>query len=225
MDSDLRKVIQALYVPLLLVLLIIIMHVLRLYDIIGFKYLALIPMEVEGLSGIVLMVFGHKDWDHLISNIIPLLLFAWALFYYYREFSLKALFLMWFIAGLWLWFFAQDGRHVGASGLVYALATFHITSAWLRRVFRLMAFAMLVIFLYGGMIWGFFPELFPEQNISWEGHLTGALAGITVAVYFRKRGLQKPVLEDDDEDEDEDEEIIRLWYEYQEGKKEDLNSE
>ena len=62
---------------------------------------------------------------------------------------------------------------------------------------------MLVAFLYGGLIWGIFPQLFPNQPISWESHLMGLLAGLVLAIYFRKQGPQRKSW-DWGEEEDED---------------------
>lgn len=165
------------------------------------------PHHFDTIWGIATTIFVHGNLSHIISNSIPFLILGWALFYYYPEFALKSLVMMWLTTGLWVWFFGRDSYHIGASGLVYALAFFHIMSALLRRVFGLLAFAMLVIFLYGGMIWGFFPELFPTQNISWESHLMGAIAGVVYAVYFRKSGVQRKSYFDDDDDEEEDDEF------------------
>ena len=70
---------------------------------------------------------------------------------------------------------------------------------------RLTAFSMLIIFLYGSMLWGFFPEFFPKENISWQGHLMGAIVGVIFALFFYK---QAPTSEEffTDEDENDDEE-------------------
>jgi membrane associated rhomboid family serine protease len=210
MDLELRKILKALPIPVLMVVSMIALFIATQMNWIDLRYLAIQPMHAEGLKGTVLSVFGHADIQHLISNSIPMLLLAWALFYYYKEFAWKGFILMWLLSGFWVWFTARNSYHVGASGLVYALASFHILSALLRRVFRLMAFAMLVIFLYGGMIWGFFPEFFPERSISWEGHLMGAVAGIIVAIYYRNQGMQRP----DPFEEEEEEEEIPIWYHY-----------
>ncbi len=205
MDSELRKIIRAGRIPLILSVLIGLGFLLTETHLVSLRFFSVYPLKMSGLQGIGLSVFGHSDAGHLISNLIPIFILTWALYYYYREFAHKSLILMWLLSGLWVWLFARNSYHVGASGLVYALAFFHVTSALLRRVYSLMAFAALIFFLYGGMVWGFFPELFPEKNISWESHLMGAIAGVVVAWYYRKSGVQRPVIEEDDEDTPE-------WY-------------
>ena len=111
----------------------------------------------------------------------------------------------WLVTGLWVWIFAKDtGIHIGASGIVYALATFHFTGGILRREPRMMAFSLLVVFLYGGLVWGISPTFFPGKNISWESHLLGGLAGTLLAFAYRGEGPQRAVYHwDEDEDENE----------------------
>ena len=206
MDNELKHIIRTLFWPILF--LAVIWFVFLLQHIIPFDpaILGIHPHHADGLLGIVTTIFVHHNLGHIVSNSIPFLILTWALFYYYSEFAFESLILMWLTTGLWVWFFARENYHIGASGLVYALAFFHVTSAILRRVFGLLAFAMLVIFLYGGMIWGFFPELFPLKNISWESHLMGAIAGVVFAVYYRKKGIQRKSIFDDEDDEDDEEE-------------------
>lgn len=80
-----------------------------------------------------------------------------------------------------------------------------MTSGILKREPRILAFSLLVVFLYGSLIWGIFPDFLPEKNISWESHLLGLLAGIILAFFFRKLGPQRKEYQWDDEPEvDED---------------------
>ena len=47
---------------------------------------------------------------------------------------------------------------------------------------------MIVVFIYGGMVWGIFPR---EEHISWEGHLFGAFNGLFWALYYKDEGPQR----------------------------------
>jgi len=68
-----------------------------------------------------------------------------------------------------------------------------------------MAITLLIAFLYGGMVWGVFPQFFPRERISWESHLMGLLAGLILAIYYRKAGPQRIIFEwEDEEDENDD---------------------
>lgn len=69
----------------------------------------------------------------------------------------------------------------------------------------LIVIALIMVFLYGSFIWGMIPSLAIPQNISWEGHLSGAIIGVLLAFFLRKEGPQKEVYHwDDDEDDDRD---------------------
>lgn len=205
MEQDLKSLLKALVWPVFLWLAMLVIFLLQEFYDLDFRILAVHPQHIDGLLGILGSPFLHLNWGHIFSNSIPFLVLGWALFFFYKEFAFKALFWMWVSTGFWVWIFASPGYHLGASGVVYALAFFHISSGIIRKVYGLLAFGMLVIFLYGGLIWGFFPELFPKERISWESHLMGAIAGIAFAIYYRKSGIQKEEKFWDDEEDDEDE--------------------
>ena len=164
------------------------------------------PLRASGLAGIVTAPLLHADVAHLFANSVPLLILGALLFYFYREIVWKTILMIWLITGIWVWVFARGtGVHVGASGVVYGIAAFLFFSGIIRQEKGLMVITLLVTFLYGGMIWGIFPELFPNQPISWESHLMGLLSGTILAFYFRKQGPQKKEWDWGDEDEDDDE--------------------
>jgi hypothetical protein len=46
-----------------------------------------------------------------------------------------------------------------------------------------------VVFLYGSLIWGLLPF---DYDVSWEGHLSGAVVGIVLAILYRDQGPERP---------------------------------
>jgi membrane associated rhomboid family serine protease len=160
------------------------------------------PQTLKGLPGILISPFAHSDLRHLFNNSLPILFLGTGLFYFYGVVAPRVFFLNWIISGLLLWVAGREAWHIGASGLVYGLVFFLFFSGIIRRHFRLMALSLLVVFLYGSMVWGMFP--FMPSHISWESHMLGAVSGIFLAVWYRHEGPQPPVYEWLDEDENDD---------------------
>lgn len=157
------------------------------------KQYGLQPLEPAGLAGIFTMPLLHADWGHLISNTPAMLLLIFGLFLFYKRGAWRILLYLYMLSGLLTWLMGRSAMHIGASGLVYALAAFHFVSGVMKKSYRQRAFALLVAFLYGGFVWAFFPALYAGTSVSWEGHLSGLLAGIAFAFYFRDEGPEPPV--------------------------------
>lgn len=160
------------------------------------------PLTLRGLPGILTAPFIHSGYNHLVSNTIPFFILLFALVYYYRSLSYRIFFQMYLLAGICVWLAARPSWHIGASGVVYALAAFHFVSGIIRNDLRLLVLAIVVVFLYGGMVWGVLP-LKPE--VSWESHLWGALSGILLAIYYRRYRIpRKPFDWEEESPEEED---------------------
>jgi membrane associated rhomboid family serine protease len=186
-----------------------IVHIVSAIFSLHLQQYGLQPLEKEGLSGIFTMPFLHADWDHLISNTPPLIALIGGLFLFYKRVAWRILLYLYIISGLLTWFMGRNSMHIGASGLVYALAAFHFVSGLIKKERRQRAFALLVSFLYGGFVWAFFLTLYIGTSISWEGHLSGLLTGILFAFYYRREGPQPPInpfLEEEEEEEESNEE-------------------
>ena len=193
--------------PSLFVIAIWLVKFVELIFKINLSEYGLQPLHLRGLAGIVTCPFLHEGFSHLFANSIPLFLLSGLLFYFYKEIAWRILLLIYLMTGLWVWFLARpDSIHIGASGVVYGLAAFLFFSGIIRRETRLMAITLLTAFLYGGMVWGIFPQFFPMKQISWESHLMGLLAGLILAIYYRKSGPQRKKYEWEDEDDDNHEE-------------------
>lgn len=173
------------------VMFIILLWLVKMVEIV-FDYplynLGVYPRHVKGIVGVFTAPLIHADFSHLISNSIPLFVLGSGLFYYYRTVAYKIFFLILFATGFWVWVSARPSYHIGASGVVYGLASFMFVSGAIKKNMSLAAFALVVVFLYGNMIWGVLPVL---PHISWESHLMGAIAGVVMAIYYKEFGPQK----------------------------------
>lgn len=223
MDFEVRRFFISLVFPGLLLLLIWIVFVLDQSLGLELHFHGLYPRKISGLQGILFSPLIHADFKHIMANSIPLLVLGTGLFYFYRDLAIRVFLLSYFMTGLYVWLAAREAYHIGASGLIYSLVGFMFLSGVLRRHMGLMAISLIIVFQYGSMIWGIFPM---EERISWESHLMGLVAGMTLAVIYRKLGPQKGELPwssardtPDINVYPEDEETGLPWYEYEiEGK-------
>jgi len=171
----------------------------------GFKFskFGVYPQTLSGLRGVVLSPFLHGDIQHLYHNTIPLFVLSMALFYFYKPIAWKVLFWGIFLSGFLTWCIGRPSYHIGASGLIYVLVSFTFFKGVFAKHYRLIALSLLVVFLYGSMIWYTLPI---EEGISWEGHLSGLITGLLFALIFKKH-IAKPkkyVWEEEHYNEDDD---------------------
>lgn len=144
----------------------------------------LYPREAKGLLGILSMPLLHGDWQHVFDNSTAVLLLGWCLLYFYPRVAGRVVLLTWIAGGVGVWLIGRAGSpHIGISGVIYGVAAFLFTSGLLRGQRTLMALSLIVVFLYGSLVWGILPLV---QGMSWEGHLCGAFVGLVLAFVNRK---------------------------------------
>jgi membrane associated rhomboid family serine protease len=108
------------------------------------------------------------------------------------------------VGGIGTWFFGGVGtNHIGASGLVFGYFGFLLARAIVERSLPAISAAMVVVMLYGSLIWGIFPLV---QGVSWQMHFFGMVGGILAAWYLP---LAKPELEAWEDDGD-DSSLLRI---------------
>jgi membrane associated rhomboid family serine protease len=174
----------------------------------SFVRFGVFPQKIQGIIGILTAPLIHADIKHLADNSVPVFVLSLAIFYFYREISYKIFFIIYFVSGLLVWIVGRDAYHIGASGLVYGFASFLFFSGVLRKNVNLLAISLLVIFLYGSLIWGILPY---DYQISWESHLMGGLTGIVLAYFYRDQGPERKHYSwEDDEENDNQVEVGNL---------------
>ncbi|HYC83715.1 MAG TPA: rhomboid family intramembrane serine protease [Chryseosolibacter sp.] len=140
----------------------------------------IIPRTGIGLIGILTAPLLHGSLDHLLSNTLPLLFLGSVLFFFYYPIGATVFFRSYFWTNVMVWLFGRsDSSHIGASGVVYGLAFFLIFFGIFRRDFLSIVISVVVILLYGGVMYGVLPT---DPRVSWESHFAGALVGIYTAI-------------------------------------------
>jgi membrane associated rhomboid family serine protease len=188
------KLIIPLTFPLVLWAIYLITYLL---DIPTYK-LGILPRNISGLIGIFTSPLIHGSFSHLISNTAPLIFMGVGIFYFYPKVAYKVFVIIYLGTGLLVWIFAREVYHIGASGIIYGFVSFLFFSGIFRKDNRSIALALVVIFLYGGLIWGVLPV---ERGVSWESHLSGAIVGVIAAFIFRKVDPPKRYEWEDEESE------------------------
>ncbi len=203
MNQDRKKFFGSLAIPALLVTLMWVVKVAEMAFSIDLSPWGLKPLNTQGLIGVLTMPFLHGSWEHLLTNTPAVLVLGTALYYCYPTLANPVMLVSWLASGLLTWCIGSPGSvHVGASALIYSLNLFLIVSGFIRRNRQLIVISLIMVFLYGSFIWGMIPAFAKLQHISWEGHLSGAIVGVILALLLRKKGPQKEEHLWDDEDED-----------------------
>lgn len=137
------------------------------------------PRDADGLIGIVTAPFLHLGFGHLISNTIPLVTMglAIALAGAVRVIAVTAIVAA--VSGVGTWIAAPENSvTIGASGVVFGYATYLVSRGVFTRRLVDLGVGLVVIVFWGGALLG---GLLPEQGISWQGHLFGAIGGVVAA--------------------------------------------
>lgn len=197
-----KKLRLSMLIPGVFVFLMWLVKIIEVLFDLDLSRFGIYPFSLQGLPGIMFSPFIHANFGHLFNNSLPLFFLGTALFYFYSEIAVKVSLLTYFLTGLLVWLAGRNAWHIGASGLIYGLASFLFFSGIIRKYFRLVALSLLIVFLYGSMVWGIFPNIY--KDVSWESHMLGFISGILLAVIYRNEGPRQPVIEWPDEDEETD---------------------
>lgn len=207
MRKEEKLLLQNFIPPLLFVMLLWIIKGVEINFHLQFSKYGLLPRNIDALTGIITFPLVHGDWQHLISNSAGLLVLGFLLFTFHREIAYRVVIQIWLLHGIWLWLGGRTTYHIGASGIIYGLAAFLFFTGVFKKEKSTMTISLLVVFLYGSMVWGLMPFL---QGISWEGHLFGGAAGLLMAWYYRETGVQRLVYDWEIEEEEHE---VEYWKE------------
>ncbi len=166
----------------------------------------IVSRSLPGLIGVLTAPLLHVSWPHLLSNLVPLLIFGFLiLFGGVRQFIAVTV-LVWLLAGLGVWLVGPAHTvTVGASGLVFGWLAYLVTRGVFTRSIGQIAVGLVLLVIWGGVFWTGIvkvavADISQAVTISWQGHLFGAIGGVLAAFLVarsdgpRTRKQAKPAL-------------------------------
>jgi membrane associated rhomboid family serine protease len=135
--------------------------------------------ELDGLDGVIWAPLLHLGWEHLFSNTVPVLIFAFLAMAGGIGQWVAVTATIWILGGLGVWLMGPSNTiTIGASGLAFGWLAYLLVRGLFNRSAGQIVVALVLLFIWGGMLWGVLPG---NPGISWQGHLFGALAGVLAA--------------------------------------------
>ena len=145
----------------------------------GLIAFGIVPRTLHGLIGIPLSPFLHLGVHHLMANSGPFFVLGLMVLRQGRAVFWSASAAIVLLGGLGTWCIGPaHSVHIGASSLIFGWFGFILASAWRKPRLSSVALALLAIFWYGlGVVFGLSPL---QYGVSWQGHLTGLVAGLCI---------------------------------------------
>jgi membrane associated rhomboid family serine protease len=148
------------------------------------------PRDVDGLAEIFAAPFLHAGFGHLISNTVPFLAMGATIALGGLARVALVTLIVAVISGLGTWVIAASNSiHLGASGVVFGYASYLVSRGIFSRRLSELAIGVVVVAIWGiGLLQG----LLPQERISWQAHLFGAVGGVVAASVLAGRREAKP---------------------------------
>lgn len=143
------------------------------------------PRSLDGVFDILTFPLLHANFGHLLSNVLPLVIFGFLVFLSGLRVFLTALAFSWLGSGLAVWLIGGGGVTVGASGLVFGLFAFLLVRGFFNRSWWQILLSVVLFLAYGSILFGVLPTVM--GFVSWQAHLGGSIGGVAAAVLLRPR--------------------------------------
>jgi membrane associated rhomboid family serine protease len=151
----------------------------------------IVPRTPAGLEGIVWAPLLHHGWAHLIANTLPFLIFGFLVLANGIGRFVLVTGLVWVLGGLGVWLTAPEGTvTIGMSGVIFGWLAYLLVRGFFARSGTQILLAVVLFLFWGGILLGVLPG---QADVSWQGHLFGALAGVFAAWLVAPRRRRVPM--------------------------------
>jgi membrane associated rhomboid family serine protease len=141
--------------------------------------------ELDGLPEIFVAPFLHAGWPHLVSNSLPFFVLGFLVLLGGLTRWLVSSLISIVSSGLAAWLLTPaDTVILGASGLIFGWLTYLLARGLYSRRPGQVIVSLVVLLVYGSMIWGVLPN---APGVSWQAHLGGAVGGLVAARALHRR--------------------------------------
>ena len=142
-------------------------------------YLGIIPRHLLGLSGIFFAPLLHANFNHLFYNTIPLIVLSNFILIQGVNYFLAVTAFITIVSGTLIWCFAKSGIHVGASALITGYWGLLVGDIYSQGTITAYILGGLSLYYFAGIFFGIVPQ---QKGVSWEGHLFGLIAGLSLSL-------------------------------------------
>lgn len=137
--------------------------------------LGIYPRSLHGLFGILWAPLLHANGEHLISNLLILIILANMVAVSGQAVLVVVTMLVIVVGGLLTWTFGRKALHIGASGVAMGYFGFVLMEAYHHPGLITLSIAAVGLYYLAGLLMHLMPV---GRQDSWESHLFGFLAGL-----------------------------------------------
>ncbi len=148
-------------------------------------YFGIHSWEVSSLPSVFVAPFLHADWAHLISNSLPFAVLGFVVLLGGAVRAGLSTLMSVLVSGVFAWLLSPPNTvTIGASGLIFGWLTYLVARGAFARDGRQILIGVVVLVVYGGILWGVLPT---QVGVSWQAHLGGAIGGVLAAWMLNRR--------------------------------------
>lgn len=143
-------------------------------------------LKIDGLWGVIFVLFLYVNWYYLMVNIILLLVLGFFMMLVGLFWFVWVIVIIWILGGLGIWLIGNVGSscglidYIGVFGLIFGWLVFLLVFGFFVCKGWDIVIGLVVLFVYGGILFGVMLVLGQCGGVLWQGYLSGVVVGVVV---------------------------------------------